>query len=328
MHHSRHALLAAFIFGTLAAGTDAARAQTYPAKPIHLIVPYPAGGGTDFFARLVGGKMSELIGQTIVVENKPGAATNLGAEFVAKSAPDGYTVLIGDVATFAANASLYKKLPYDPEKDFLPITLTARFVTLLVANPNKFKGNSIADVIEASKKAPGSLDIAHAGVGNPFHLAVVLFEQMGGIKLNQVPYRGAGPGIQGLLAGDVHMMFVDYATSRSHLAAGTLKALGVASLKPRSELPGIAPIAATPGLEGYEVWPWQGIVVPTGTPAAIVAKLNATYVAAVNDPVVRQKIIDAGAELLQSTPQDMSDYMRKETAKWAEVVKKANIQID
>ena len=198
--------------------------------PGTLIVPYPAGGGTDFFARLIGQKMSELVGQPIVVENKPGAATNLGADFVAKAPPDGYTVLLGDVATYAANPSLYKKLPFDPAKDFAPVTLTARFLSVLVANPNKLKVNSVAELIDQAKREPGKIDIAHAGVGNPFHLAAVLFQQAAGIKLNEVPYRGAGPAVQGLLGGDVHMMFVDYATARSHLAADTLRALGVDAL--------------------------------------------------------------------------------------------------
>jgi tripartite-type tricarboxylate transporter receptor subunit TctC len=216
-------------------------AQPYPSKPIHLIVPYPAGGGTDFFARLVGQKMSELIGQTIVVENKPGAATNLGADFVAKAQPDGYTILLGDVATFAANPSLYKKIPFDPERDFAPISLTARFVSVLVVNPDKLKVNSVAELIAAAKAEPGKIDIAHAGVGNPFHLAAVLFQQAAGIKLNEVPYRGAAPAVQDVLAGTVPLMFVDYATARSHIAAGTLKPLGVAALEERKELPGVPP---------------------------------------------------------------------------------------
>ena len=222
-------------------------AQTYPNKPIHLIVPYPAGGGTDFFARLVGQKMQELIGQPVVVENKPGAATNLGADFVAKAQPDGYTILLGDVATFAANQSLYKKIPFDAEKDFAPITLTARFVSVLLVNPNKLKVNSVAELIAAAKAEPGKIDVAHAGVGNPFHLAAVLFQQAAGIKLNEIPYRGAAPAVQDLLAGTVPIMFVDYATARSHIASGSLKALGVAALEERKELPGVPPVAATRG---------------------------------------------------------------------------------
>ena len=324
----RTAVLTTIIAISTVIPVQSASAQNYPTKPIHLIVPYPAGGGTDFFARLVGQKMSELVGQPIVIENKPGAATNLGADFVAKAPPDGYTMLLGDVAIYAANPSLYKKLPFDPAKDFAPVTLTARFLSVLVINPNKLKVNSVAELIDQAKREPGKIDIAHAGVGNPFHLAAVLFQQAAGIKLNEVPYRGAGPAVQGLLGGDVHMMFVDYATARSHIAAGTLKALGVAALTPRPELPGVPPVAAVPGLTGFEAWPWQGFVVPAKTPDAVIVKLHDTYVAAVADPVVRQKVIDAGAELLQSSPQEMADYMRKEVAKWAEVIRAANIQLD
>jgi tripartite-type tricarboxylate transporter receptor subunit TctC len=324
----RTAMLTAIVAISAAASAPSASAQNYPAKPIHLIVPYPAGGGTDFFARLVGQKMSELVGQPIVVENKPGAATNLGADFVAKAAPDGYTMLLGDVATYAANPSLYKKLPFDPAKDFAPVTLTARFLSVLVTNPNKLKVNSVAELIDQAKREPGKIDIAHAGVGNPFHLAAVLFQQAAGIKLNEVPYRGAGPAVQGLLGGDVHMMFVDYATARSHIASGALKALGVAALGPRPELPGVPPVAAAPGLGGFEAWPWQGFALPAKAPEAVIVKLRDTYAAAVADPIVAQKISDAGAELLQSSPREMADHIRTEAAKWAEVIRAANIQLD
>jgi tripartite-type tricarboxylate transporter receptor subunit TctC len=199
---------------------------------------------------------------------------------------------------------------------------------VLVANPKKLNVNSVAELIDQAKKEPGKIDIAHAGAGNPFHLAAVLFQQAAGIKLNEVPYRGAGPAVQGLLGGDVHVMFVDYATGRSHIAAGTLKALGVAALKERPELPGVPPVADAPGLAGFEAWPWQGFVVPAKTPDAVIGKLHDTYIAAAADPVVRQKLIDAGTEVLQSSPQEMADYMRKEAAKWAQVIRTANIQLD
>ena len=327
MHIFRRGLLLAVAAGLVAIPAQAAFARAYPSRPIHLIVPYPAGGGTDFFARLVGAKMADVLGQPVVVENKPGAATNLGADFVAKAAPDGYTLLLGDVATFAANQSLYKKLPFDTEKDFTPISLTARFLTVLVANPTKLKAGSVAELIDAARKTPGTIDIAHAGVGNPFHLAAVLFEQAAGIKLNQVPYRGAGPAVQGLLAGDTHIMFVDYATARAYIAAGTLKALGVAALNTRQELPGVPPVAAG-GVPNFEVWPWQGLAAPAGTPAPVIARLHDAYVAAVSDPVIRQKLIDAGLEPLQSSPQEMTEYRRREAAKWAEVIKAAKIELD
>jgi tripartite-type tricarboxylate transporter receptor subunit TctC len=322
------AVIIAIVAISACAAAQTAGAQGYPTRPIHLIVPYPAGGGTDFFARLAGQKMSELIGQPIVVENKPGAATNLGADFVAKAASDGYTMLLGDVATYAANPSLYKKLPFDPAKDFAPVSLTARFLSVLVSNPNKINVKSLPDLIEQAKKEPGKIDIAHAGAGNPFHLAAVLFQQAAGIKLNEVPYRGAAPAVQGILAGNVHIMFVDYATARSHIAAGTLKALAVAALTERTDLPGVPPVASVPGLAGFEAWPWQGFVVPAKTPEAVISKLHDTYVAAAADPVVRQKFMDAGLEVLQSSPQEMADYMRKETAKWTQVIRTANMQLD
>jgi tripartite-type tricarboxylate transporter receptor subunit TctC len=327
MSFFRAAAAAAVAIGALTSPQHAP-AQTFPIKPIHLIVPYPAGGGTDFFARLVGQRMSERIGQPIVVENKPGAATNLGADNVAKAPPDGYTMLLGDVATYAANPSLYKKLPFDPAKDFAPVTLTGRFLSVLVVNPNKLKVNAVSELIEQAKREPGKIDVAHAGVGNPFHLAAVLFQQAAGIRLNEVPYRGAGPAVQGLLGGEVGMMFVDYATARPHIAAGTLKAIGVAALTERPELPGVPPVAAAPGLAGFEAWPWQGFVVPAKTPEAAIAKLREAYVAAVADATVRQKLIDAGIEVLQSSPQEMAEQMRRETEKWAQVIRTANIALD
>src|SRR5215470_6787578 len=321
---------ATFLAAAVAAltATASAVAQTYPARPVHLIVPYPAGGGTDFFARLVGGKMAEMIGQPVVVENKPGAATNLGADYVAKAAPDGYTILLGDVATYAANPALYKKLPFDPDKDFAPISLTARFLTVLVINPNKLKVASVSELIEAARKAPVTIDIAHAGVGNPFHLAAVLFEQAAGIRLSQVPYRGAAPAIQALVAGDVPLMFVDYATARAHLESGKLKALAVAAPVARVELPAVPPLGQAAGIKEFDASPWQGLVGPAKMPAAAIAKLHDTYAAAVSDPVVRQKLIDAGTEPLTSSPQEMTDYRRREAAKWGEVIKAANLQLD
>ena len=311
-----------------AAFASPALAQTYPSRPIHLIVPYPAGGGTDFFARLIGGKMADLLGQPVIVENKPGAATNLGADYVAKAQPDGYTILLGDVATFAANQSLYKKIPFDAGRDFAPISLTARFLTVLLVNPAKLKVASVAELVAAAKAEPGKIDVAHAGVGNPFHLAAVAFQQAAGIKLNEIPYRGAAPAVQDLLAGTVPIMFVDYATARSHIASGALKALGVAALESRSELPGVPPVAATAGLAGFEAWPWQGFVAPAKTPPDIIAKLHDTFVAAVSDPVIRQKLVDAGLEPLQSSPQEFADYRSKEAARWAAIVKAAKIELD
>lgn len=314
--------------GAATVGVRPVLAGAYPDRPIELIVPWAAGGGTDFFARVVGAKMEELIGQPIVVENRSGAASNVGAGYVARSEPDGYTILLGDMSTYSVNPILYKDIPFDPETDFSPISLTVRFTTVLLANPRKVKANSVAGLVDAAKAAPGAITAAHVGVGSPFHLAAVLFEQAAGVKLNQVPYRGSAPAVQAVLAGEVHFMFVDYATARPHIEGGTLKALAVAALEERPTLPGVPPVAATPGLEGFEMSPWQGLVAPANTPPDVIARLHDIYVAAIADQKVRQTLIESGAEPLHSTPEEFTAHRREETARWAKIIKAANIRLD
>ncbi|MCK9916160.1 tripartite tricarboxylate transporter substrate binding protein [Microbacteriaceae bacterium K1510] len=316
-----------FLLGTgsvLAASS--AFAQSWPNRPIHLIVPYPAGGGTDYFARLVATPMSQTLGQQIVVENRPGAGTNLGAEQVARSQPDGYTFMLGDTATYAANKSLYAKLNFDAEKDFAPISLTGRFAVVLLVNTDKLKVNSVKELIDEAKKAPGKIDYASVGVGTPFHLAAELFAQSAGIKLNHVPYRGAAPAIQDLVGGQIGMMFIDFATARGQLTNKQIKAIAVASPGEFYGLPGVAPVSKD--VPGYEAWAWQGFVLPAKTPAEIVAKFHDAYVKAVTDPEIKQKLIGAGIDPLQSTPAEMAAYMKSESDKWAKVIKSANIRIE
>jgi tripartite-type tricarboxylate transporter receptor subunit TctC len=304
-----------------------ALAQTYPGKPIRLIVPYPPGGGTDFFARLVGGRMSEQIGQPIVVENRPGAATIIGAEAAARAAPDGYTVLLADSTTLAVNPSLYSKLPYDPQKDFLPISMTARFAMLLVVNPSLTKAASVKDFIDEAKRAQGKINFASVGAGTTHHLAMELFKQQTGISLNHIPYKGAAPAVQDLVGGQVPVMFLDLAAGGPQIRAGKIKALAVASAKRIAALPDV-PTLAESGVAGFEAWAWQGLVVPAGTPQEVIARLRAEYSKAVAEPAVRQKLIDAGVEPLTSTPEEFAAYIRSETAKWAKVVKEANIKVE
>ena len=317
-----------FLAGTAAvlAAPSAAFAQSYPSRTIHLIVPYPAGGGTDFFARLVATPMGQTLGQQIVVENRPGAGTNIGAEAVARATPDGYMFLLGDTATFAANKSLYAKLNYDAAKDFAPVTLTGRFAMVLVVNTDKLKVNSVKELIAEAKKAPGKIDFASVGIGSPHHLAAELFAQSAGIKLNHVPYRGAAPAIQDLVGGQIGMMFVDFATARGQLKNTQLKAIAVASPGEFYGLPGVPPIAKD--VPGYEAWAWQGFVLPAKTPADIVTKLHDAYVKAVTNPEIKQKLIGAGIDPLQSTPAEMAAYMKSESAKWEKVIKSANIKIE
>ncbi|HEY2757004.1 MAG TPA: tripartite tricarboxylate transporter substrate binding protein [Pseudolabrys sp.] len=316
-----------FLAGSAAALTaPSAFAQTYPNRPIHLMVPYPAGGGTDFFARVVAAPMGESLGQQIVVENRPGAGTNIGAETVARAQADGYMFLLGDTATFAANRSLYSKLNYDSEKDFAPITLTGRFAIVLLINTDKLKVTSVKELIAEAKKAPGKIDYASGGVGNPFHLASELFAQQAGIKLNHVPYRGAAPAIQDLLGGQIGMMFVDFATARGQLNNKQIKAIAVASPGEFYGMPGVPPVAKD--VPGYEAWAWQGFVLPAKTPADIVGKLHDAYVKTISDGEIKQKLIGAGIDPLQSTPQEMAAYMKSETEKWAKVINTASIKVD
>jgi tripartite-type tricarboxylate transporter receptor subunit TctC len=301
-------------------------AQAYPSRPIHLIVPYPPGGGTDFFARLVSVSISQTLGQQVVVENRPGAGTNIGAEFVAHADADGYVFLLGDTATYSANKSLYEKLRYDAERDFAPISLTGRFAIVLLVNTNKLPVGSVTELIAAAKREPGKIDYASGGVGNPFHLASEMFGQAAGIKINHVPYRGAGPALQDLVAGQIGMMFVDFATARGQLNNRQIKAIAVASPTEFYGLPGVPPVAKD--VTGYEAWAWQGFVARAKTPTEIIGKLRDAYLKAVNDEDVKQKLIGAGIDPLQSTPQEMAAYMRSESAKWEKVIKGANLKLE
>ncbi len=303
------------------------QAQVYPAKPVRLIVPYPAGGGTDFFARAVGAQLSTQLSQPVVVENRPGAATMIGAEAVAKSAPDGYTLLLGDTATFAVNTSLYKKLPYDPDKDLALVTMTGRFALLLVVNPAKLAVGTVSELIEAAKKSPGKIDYASPGPGSPHHLAMEMFKQRTGTDFNHVPYKGAGPAIQDLLGGQIPLMFLDLAAGGPQIKSGKLKALAVASDKRIAALPAL-PTVAESGLPGFEAWAWQAFAVPVATPKEIVARLNAEYRKAIAVPELRQKLIDAGIDPLESSPENASAYARSETLKWAKVINEGKITVE
>ena len=331
MGTDRRAIFAAAIVATaLAAGSVVTAspvfAQNYPAHSVRLIVPYPPGGGTDFFARVVATEMGASLGQTVVVENRPGAGTLIGAEAVARAQPDGYTFLLGDTSTYASNRSLYAKLPYDADKDFAPVSLTGRFAIVLLVNTDKLKVNSVKELIAAAKKSPGAIDYGSAGIGSPFHLAGELFAQGAGVKLNHIPYKGAAPAIQDLVSGQIGMMFVDYATARGQLAVKQIKAIAVASPGEFAGLPGVPPVSAD--VPGFEAWAWQGFAVPAATPKDAIAKLNAAYAKAVGNAEIRQKLIGAGIDPLQSSPADMAAYIKSEAAKWEKVIKTANIKLD
>ncbi len=328
MNQTRRNLLVTMAAASAASALSPLRAFAqagYPTRPVRVTVPYAAGGGTDFFARLVFGAMGEQLGQQFVIENKPGAGTNIGAEAVARAEPDGYTLLLGDSATFATNRSLYRKLSFDPYKDFSPISLTGRFALVLLVNTNKLPVNSVQELVAEAKKTPGRINYATPGLGSPFHLATELLSQGAGIKLTHVPYRGAAPAVQDLVAGQVDMMFIDFATARSQLS-GPIKAIAVASPKEFSGLPGVPPVAAD--FTGFEAWAWQGIVGPVRLSPDIITKLNDTYRQVVARQDIRDKLTGAGIDVLQSSPSEMASYMQEEGAKWEKVIRTANITLE
>jgi tripartite-type tricarboxylate transporter receptor subunit TctC len=321
----------AIIVATLAAiamlSLGDALAQSYPAKPIRLIVPYPAGGATDFFARLVFPKVGDALGQPVVVENRPGAGTAIGASEVARSAADGYTLLLGDAGTYAFNPTLYKKLSYDPAKDFAPISLTGRFALILAVNPSVLNVASVDAFVQAAKQAPGKIDYGAPGPGSPIHLAMELFKQRAGIAMTPIPYKGGADALSDLIGGRIGALFPDIATGLPQIRAGKIKALAVASEKRVAALPGLPTIGES-GYAGFEAWAWQGFVAPAGTPHDIVMKLNGAFAKVMADAAIKQRLSESGFEPQTSTPEQFAAYMKSEIAKWAKVIRDSNISVD
>lgn len=320
------AVLVAVLAAVLLLGTEAG-AQSYPAKPIRLVVPYPAGGATDFFARLVFPKVGDALGQPVVVENRPGAGTAIGASEVARSAADGYTLLLGDAGTYAFNPTLYKKLSYDPAKDFAPISLTGRFALILAVNPSVLNVSSVDAFVQAAKQAPGKLDYGAPGPGSPIHLAMELFKQRAGISMTPIPYKGGADALSDLIGGRIGALFPDIATGLPQIRAGKIKALAVASEKRVAALPGL-PTVGESGYPGFEAWAWQGFVAPAGTPHDVVMKLNGAFAKVMADPAIQQRLSESGFEPQTSTPEQFAAYMKSEIAKWAKVIRDSNISLD
>ncbi|HWM31463.1 MAG TPA: tripartite tricarboxylate transporter substrate binding protein [Methyloceanibacter sp.] len=315
-----------FAFATALSAGSAAAQQSYPSKPIRLVVPYPAGGATDFFARLVFTKMSETLGQQVVVENRPGAGTAIGASEVARSAPDGYTLLLGDAGTYAFNPTLYKKLTYDPVGDFSPVSLTGRFALILAVNPS-VSAKNVAEFVAAAKSRPGEINYGAPGPGSPIHLAMEFFRQRAGLNMAPIPYKGGADAMNDLLGGRISAMFPDIASGLPQIRAGKLRALAVASEKRVAALPDLPTIGES-GYPGFEAWAWQGFVAPAKTPRAVIDRLNAEFVKVTADPAIRQKLSESGFELQTSTPEQFAAYMKAEIAKWAKVIRESNITLD
>lgn len=310
----------------LAFAATAASAQTYPTRPIEWVVPYPAGGGSDVVARALTEAMGQALGQPLVINNKPGAATNIGAEYVAHAKPDGYTVLTGDTATLAANPALYTKLSYSAEKDLAPIGLLARFPMILVVNP-AVPAKNLAEFTAWAKNQKGGVSYATPGAGSPHHLATELFRGKTGINMVHVPYRGAAPAVQDVAGGQVPFMFVDTASGMAFINAGRLRAIGIASPQRVKNFESI-PTLDEQGLKGFEAYAWQGLAAPVGTPDAVVAKLNKALVDALNSTPVKARFQVLGLEPTPSTPAQMASYSKAEREKWAQVIHASGIKLD
>jgi tripartite-type tricarboxylate transporter receptor subunit TctC len=304
----------------------AGSAQTYPSKPIRLVVPFPPGGSLDVVARAIGQKLTEAWGQPVVIDNRPGAGGNIGADLVAKSAPDGYTILEGALSTHAVNVSLYSKMPYDPVKDFAPITLVAITPNVLVVNPS-FPVNSVPELIAYAKAHPGKLSFGSGSNGSAGHLAGELFKSEAGVDMVHVPYKGGAPALQALLAGDTQLMFDNLANSTPQLKAGKLKALAVTTAK-RSALAPELPTLAETGLPGFDIYTWWGFMAPAGTPKEIVAKWNAEVARILGTPEMKQFFAQQGAEPAPTTPERFAALIQSEIPKYAKIVKASGAKVD
>jgi tripartite-type tricarboxylate transporter receptor subunit TctC len=310
----------------VAAFAAAAWGQVYPNKPIRIVVPFPAGGTTDVLARAAAQKLTESLGQPVVVDNRPGAGGNIGAELVAKSPPDGYTMLMGTVGTHAINPSLYPKMPYDHVRDFAPIILVAGVPNVLVVNPS-LPVNSVQELIAYAKANPGRLNFASSGNGTSIHLSAELFKTMTGVQMAHIPYKGSAPALQDLAGGQVQLMFDNLPSSLALIKAGRLKALAVTSKARAQALPDV-PTVAESGLPGFEASSWFGLLAPTGTPQPVIAKVNGEIAKWLATPEAKEKLLAQGANAAGGTPEDFARHIAAETAKWQKVVKESGAKID
>ena len=322
-------LLAVVAFAVIA--LTPAQAQTWPAKAVRIVVPFPPGGTTDIVARSLGVELQRMWQHPVVIENRPGAGGNIGADAVAKSAPDGYTLLMGTVGTHAINAALFAqsgaKMPFDPAKDFVPITLAAGVPNVMVIN-SKLPVNTVAEFIEYAKARPGQLNMASSGNGTSIHLSGELFKTVTGVYMVHFPYRGSAPAVTDLIAGNMTVMFDNLPSALPHIKSGRLKALAVTSRTRSPALPNVPTIEEAAGLKGFDASSWFGLFAPAGTPRAIVDKIQADVAKALALPEVRERFLAQGADPGGNTPEQFAAFIRAETDKWTRVVKFSNAKVD
>ncbi|MEE1657117.1 tripartite tricarboxylate transporter substrate binding protein [Microvirga sp. CF3062] len=311
----------------LTSGATLAQPATYPTRPIRVIVPFTPGGTTDIFARLVGEKLSQSLGQQFVIENRGGAGGNIGADAVAKAEPDGYMLVMGTVGTHAINPSLYAKMPYDALTDFAPVAYVAGVPNLMVVSPKKVKATTVQEFIAEAKATPGKFTMASSGNGTSIHLSGELFKQMTGVEMPHVPYRGSGPAVNDLIGGQVDVMFDNLPSSIEHVRGGNLRALAVTSSKRSPALPDM-PTLAEAGLPHFEATSWFALFAPKGTPPDITNKLNQEVRKALETPELQKRFADLGGEIQPMSPDELMTYVRAEHEKWAKVVKASGAKVD
>jgi len=311
---------------TLLATMLPARAADYPARPVALVVAFTPGGPSDVLARIVGRKLETILGEPFVIENRPGAGGNIAAEVVARATPDGYTLLMGNNSILATNAALYKKVGYDAEKDFSPISLIGSQANILVVNP-KVAAHSMAELIALAKANPGKLNFASSGYGAAAHLAGELFRKEAQVDIVHVAYKGAAPALQDVIAGHVDMMFATAASVLGHIQGGALRPLAVTTLKRTAILPDIPTIDEL-GIKGFDATTWHGLVAPAGTPREIIGALHRATIAALNDPAVRKSLNDLGVDIVGDSPKEFAAYIHSEIPKWTAIVHASGAALD
>ena len=312
-----------FAFLALAAFAPFCVAQSWPARPVKMVVPFPAGGPTDVMTRVVAEKLGAALGQPVVVDNKPGAGGAIGADFVAKSAPDGYTLVMATSSTHSIGPYL-TKVPYDPQKDFTPIVYVGYATNVLVVSP-VLGINSVRELIDYAKKNPGKLNYSTSGIGSISHLTSEMFAAMAGIKITHVPYKGTQLSIPDLMSGQVAMLFDNVMTAKPHVDGKKLKAVGISSLERSSLMPEV-PTVAQSGLSGFDSWTWFGVFGPANTPRAVVDRVNHEVNRIVNDPAVRERFAQLGFETTGGTPAEFAAVVQGEAAKWSKVIRDANVK--
>jgi tripartite-type tricarboxylate transporter receptor subunit TctC len=329
---SRRQMLGLLAAAALAGAPGAfAQSSSWPTKPVRIVVPFAPGGTTDILARAVAPELSKAFGQQFVVENRAGAGGNIGADVVAKAAPDGYTLLMGTVGTQSINKWLYSRMPFDPQKDFAPITMVAGVPNVMVVQAEKARANNINNVndfIKYAKANPGKLNMASSGNGTSIHLAGELFKSMAGVYMTHFPFSGSGPALLSLVGGDMDVMFDNLPSSMQLIKAGRLKALAVTSSQPSAALPDVPTVEQAAGLKGFEASSWFGLLAPAGTPADIVNRIQQEVAKSLNSPAVKEKLLANGAIPSGNTPGQFAQHIDAELKKWQPVVKTSGAKVD